>query len=81
MATLRFFAAAREAAATSNETIDAGSVGAVLAEARARHGAHFAAVLGQCRVWVNGEPADDDTPVGPRDEIAILPPVSGGSGR
>ncbi|HEX3542853.1 MAG TPA: MoaD/ThiS family protein [Acidimicrobiales bacterium] len=81
MATVRFFAAARDAAATSDERIDAGTVGGVLAAARARHGDHFAAVLAQCRVWVNGEPADDDTPVGPGDEVAVLPPVSGGCGR
>jgi sulfur-carrier protein len=79
MATLRFFAAAREAAATSAETINAGTVGDVLAEAGVRHGAHFVAVLGQCRVWLNGEPAELDTPVTDSDEIAVLPPVSGGS--
>jgi molybdopterin synthase sulfur carrier subunit len=78
MATLRLFAAAREAAATSVETINAGTVGAVLAEAGARHGAHFVAVLGQSRVWLNGEPTDLDVPVTDRDEIAVLPPVSGG---
>jgi molybdopterin converting factor small subunit len=32
----------------------------------------------QCRVWRNGEPTDRDEPVGPDDEVAILPPVSGG---
>ncbi len=80
MATLRLFAAAREAASTSAETINAGTVGAVLAEAGARHGAHFVAVLGQCRVWLNGEPTELDAPVGEGDEIAVLPPVSGGCG-
>lgn len=80
MATLRLFAAAREAAATSVETIDAATVGAVLDDARARHGAHFAAVLDQSGVWLNGEPTELDALVGDRDEIAVLPPVSGGSG-
>jgi molybdopterin synthase sulfur carrier subunit len=80
MATLRLFAAAREAASTSVETIDGATVAAVLAEAGARHGEHFVAVLQQCRVWVNGEPAEDGTSVGERDEVAVLPPVSGGSG-
>jgi len=79
MATLRLFAAAREAAATPVETIDAGTVGAVLAEAGARHGEHFVAVLGRCRVWLNGEPTELDAPVGQSDEIAVLPPVSGGA--
>lgn len=81
MATLRLFAAAREAAGTSVETVIASTVGAVLTEAGARHGAPFVAVLGRCRVWVNGEPADLATVVTDSDEIAVLPPVSGGSGR
>ena len=78
MATLRLFAAAREAAATSIESINAGTVGAVLDEAGKRHGSQFVAVLAQCRVWLNGEPAALDMPVIDTDEIAVLPPVSGG---
>ena len=27
---------------------------------------------------VNGDPAEPDTVVGPADEVAVLPPVSGG---
>jgi len=38
----------------------------------------FAARLQQCRVWVNGEPVEADSPVGDADELAVLPPVSGG---
>jgi sulfur-carrier protein len=79
MATLRLFAAAREAAGTGRETIAARTVGAVLDEARSRHGDRFAAVLAESRVWLNGEPADPATPVADDDEVAILPPVSGGS--
>lgn len=78
MATLRLFAAAREAAGTGRTTVDGSTVGAVLDEAEARFGAAFAAVLGTSRVWVNGEPATRDRPVSPSDEVAVLPPVSGG---
>jgi molybdopterin converting factor small subunit len=35
-------------------------------------------VLATCRVWRNGEPTTDADPVGPGDEVAVLPPVSGG---
>ena len=78
MATLRLFAAAREAAGTGRTTIEGATVGAVLDGATERFGAGFADVLGTCRVWVNGEPATRDQAVGTQDEVAVLPPVSGG---
>lgn len=78
MATLRLFAAAREAAGTSHADVDGATVGAVLAEAAERYGEGFAAVLGGSRVWVNGEPAEADRAVVEGDEVAVLPPVSGG---
>jgi len=78
MATLRLFAAAREAAGTGTATVEGATVGDVLHTAEARFGTTFAAVLKNCKVWLNGEPADADTPVEPGDEVAVLPPVSGG---
>jgi molybdopterin synthase sulfur carrier subunit len=78
VASLRLFASAREAARRSSDVVDAPTVGAVLDEAIARYGGGFAAVLAGCKVWVNGEPADRDQAVGPDDEVAVLPPVSGG---
>lgn len=51
----------------------------VLDVARARYGDRFSEVLAGSRVWVNGEPARDDDPVGDDDELAVLPPVSGGA--
>ena len=53
-------------------------MGDVVANACARFGPDFAALVQTCRVWRNGEPALDDDEVGPDDEVAILPPVSGG---
>lgn len=79
MAVLRLFASAREAAGTGRDEMPGATVADVLDGARARYGDAFAAVLPSCRVWVNGEVAHDATPVGDRDEVAILPPVSGGS--
>jgi molybdopterin synthase sulfur carrier subunit len=80
VATLRLFAAAREAAGTGRDVVDAATVGEVLAEARRRYGDGFAAVLDRSRVWRNGEPTAAREPVGPGDEVAVLPPVSGGTG-
>jgi molybdopterin converting factor small subunit len=78
MAVLRLFAAARDAAGTGRDELPGDTVGQVLDHARDRYGAAFAAVLGTCRIWVNGEPAGPEDPVGAADELAVLPPVSGG---
>ena len=78
MATLRLFASAREAAGTDRVVLDGATVGEVLDAARARYGERFAAVLAVARVWCNGEPASEADPVGDTDEVAVLPPVSGG---
>ena len=80
MVTLRLFAAAREAAGTARDTIDAPTVGDVLDAACRRYGDRFARVLAGSRVWLNGEPVERHVPVATTDEVAVLPPVSGGSG-
>jgi molybdopterin converting factor small subunit len=80
VATLRLFASAREAAGTGRDVVPGSTVAEVLDAARARYGAAFAAVLETCRVWVDGEPADLTHPVADDNEVAVLPPVSGGSG-
>lgn len=76
---LRLFASARDAAGTDRVNVDAASVGETLALARERFGPRFAEVLETSRVWLNGEPADPSAPVEPADEVAVLPPVSGGA--
>jgi molybdopterin converting factor small subunit len=55
------------------------TVAEVLRSAGDRYGHRFIDVLATCRVWVNGDDASPDTQVGPDDELAVLPPVSGGS--
>ena len=79
MAHVRLFASAREAAGTGADEIDGATVDDVLAAAVERYGDHFASVLGTCRIWVNGDGVAGDTPVGPDDELAVIPPVSGGA--
>jgi len=79
MPVLRLFAQAREAAGTGRDVVDGATVDEVLAQARARYGTVFSTLLGSCRVWVNGEPATGAEPVGDDDEVAVLPPVSGGA--
>jgi molybdopterin converting factor small subunit len=78
MAILRLFASARAAAGTGRDVIGGATVGEVLDAASQRYGAAFVAVLPTCRIWVNGEPAEPSTAVAESDEVAVLPPVSGG---
>ena len=78
MAHLRLFAAARDAAGTGRDEVPGDTVAEVLSSARERYGAAFAAVLATCMIWVNGEPAEADVTIGATDELAVLPPVSGG---
>jgi molybdopterin converting factor small subunit len=80
MAILRLFASARDAAGTARDHVGGATVADVLEAASARYGERFAAVLAKSRVWVNGEPADPAALVGEGDEVAVLPPVSGGGG-
>src|SRR4029453_15789024 len=53
VAVLRLFAQAREAAGAGQDVVDGRTVDDVLAAARARYGADFAALLPRCKVWVN----------------------------
>ncbi|MGH9071842.1 MAG: MoaD/ThiS family protein [Acidimicrobiales bacterium] len=78
MTVLRLFAAAREAAGTDRADLPGSTVGAVLSGAVERFGDDFARVLAGSRVWLNGEPAAPEQPVAEGDELAVLPPVSGG---
>jgi molybdopterin synthase sulfur carrier subunit len=79
MATLRLFAAAREAAGTGRDVVAGATVGEVLDAAVARYGPTFADVLRTCKVWRNGDEAERGDPCDDDDEVAVLPPVSGGA--
>ncbi|HSL73762.1 MAG TPA: MoaD/ThiS family protein [Ilumatobacteraceae bacterium] len=76
---MRLFASAREAAGTGTDVFEGSTVRDVLTQAEHRYGPRFGEVLKTCRIWVNGDDARADTPIGPADEVAVLPPVSGGS--
>lgn len=79
--TVRLFAAARETAGCSRLRVEAVDLDDALRRLRDRCGPQFTAVLAGCRVWLNGdEPARGGaTPLADGDELAVLPPVSGGS--
>jgi MoaD family protein len=77
---LLLFAGAREAAGRRDDEFDAAVLGELLGLARARYGPDFAAVLDGSRVWINGDEAVAGlaSPLSEGDEVAVLPPVSGG---
>ena len=78
MARLRLFGPAREAAGTSGAMVAGHDVGAVIAAAEQRFGEAFTLVVATSKIWVNGEVAEPGTTVGDEDEVAVIPPVSGG---
>jgi molybdopterin synthase sulfur carrier subunit len=78
VATLRLFAQAREAAGCSCATVEGSTVEDVLRGAVERYGARLGQVIEISAIWVNGDFAELGRPVGDEDEIAVLPPVSGG---
>jgi sulfur-carrier protein len=80
--TIRYWAAARDAAGVGEEAYDAATLSAALEAARARHGEEFSRVLARCSFVV------DDVPAGTRDPtlvelsaggtVEVLPPFAGG---
>ena len=76
--TLRLFAGAREAAGMSSTLYDASTVGEKLSIAENDFGNEFSQILAISRVWLNGDPVEGDAEISDGDEVAVLPPVSGG---
>ncbi len=81
MAHLRLFANLREIAGTAEVDIDGATVGEVLDRAIATFGEDFGRALAVAQVWVDGHQATLDVAVTTGAEIAVIPPVSGGSSR
>jgi molybdopterin synthase sulfur carrier subunit len=80
VARLLLLGPAREAAGVGNDEIDGANLSEVLHEATRRYGPGFEEVLRISQIWINGEPAEGRTVVGPHDQVAVLPPISGGCG-
>lgn len=79
MATVRFFAAAAEAAGTESERVDADDLGALLADLGERHGAELARVLALSSVLHEGQYVSDPAlPLAHDAVLDVLPPFAGG---
>ena len=78
---VRFFAGARAAAGTTDdsfETPPGATVGDILAAAVSRHGAELGRVLTRCSFLLDGVHAGPRTPVGGGQTLDVLPPFAGG---
>ncbi len=78
MAELLLFASIREAAGTNRASIAGVTVGDVLDESVALFGEAFAQLLPYCSVFLGDDRVSRSTILSESDEIAVLPPVSGG---
>ncbi len=80
MATVLFFASAREAAGTARISIDGESAAQVVEAVCGIAGQRLAELLPHCSVMVDGQrvTALEAARVDESSEVAILPPVSGG---
>jgi sulfur-carrier protein len=78
VARLRLFGPAREAAGVAAVVIDGRDVAGVIAAAEQRFGHGFAEIVAVSNIWLNGDAVEPDARVGHDDELAVIPPVSGG---
>lgn len=77
---MRLFAALRELAGASRVEAEGATVGEVVDDLSARYGERFEKVARAGSVVVDGERASHATPLSGGEEVALLPPVSGGAG-
>jgi len=75
---VRLFAVLRELASTGRLEAEGRSVGEVVDTVAAGRGDRFAAIVAVSSFVVNGERSSRDAALADGDEVAILPPVSGG---
>jgi sulfur-carrier protein len=75
---VRLFAALRELAGTGSLETTGRTAGDVADALGATYGERFAKIADVSTFVVNGERADRATVIADGDEVAILPPVSGG---
>ena len=79
MVTVRYFAAAAEAAGVTTETLPAGSVGDLVASMVRSHGQGLQNVLAWCSLLAAGvRVSDDATLLADGVTVDVLPPFAGG---
>jgi molybdopterin converting factor small subunit len=81
MPTVRLFASLRELAGARSAELEGSTVEELLAAAASRFGTEFDRIARAGSVVVGGERADPGTQVRAEDDVAFLPPFSGGAER
>lgn len=76
--TVRFWAAARAAAGSSEQAYDAATLGAVVHDLGVEHGRDLARVLAHCSFLVDGVRAKPELKLSDGAVIEVLPPFAGG---
>jgi molybdopterin converting factor small subunit len=78
--TVLFFAGARDAAGVPRAVLPAAgtTVSQLVLGLRSTYGDQLGAVLPSCSIWVNRSPAEPGLVLQGGDEVALMPPVSGG---
>ncbi|MBO0980753.1 MoaD/ThiS family protein [Microbacterium sp. SD291] len=77
MATVRYFAAAQDAAGVESETSDAVTLGALKAALVETHPG-LAAIIGRCALLVDGARVGDEFALADAGTVDVLPPFAGG---
>ena len=77
---VRLFAALRELAGASEVEAEGGTVGEVIQVLSARYGERFSTIAEVGSAVVDAERATRETVLRDGQEVALLPPVSGGRG-
>ncbi len=78
MVTVRYFAAARDAAGQRSEDVTAASVADLVDDLVERHGPRMADVLAVSSLVSDGARIDRDHPLTADDCVDVLPPFAGG---
>jgi MoaD family protein len=77
---VRLFASLRDLAGTASLRVDADTVGEVVEALSVRYGERFARIAASGTVVVDGERSSSDRRLADGEEVALLPPFSGGAG-
>jgi molybdopterin converting factor small subunit len=59
-------------------TLPGHTVSGIIAAAEEQFGEPFSRIVAISNIWVNGDVVEPDARVGDDDEVAVIPPVSGG---